>query len=680
MAGVRTTEADFRIPRGWCGVYRKAVLTAGALLLTLWGLPGLGVGQVAAQGYQGFKDPDFEVAVFDQDAVSLQGVERNEVVEALAALASNFPANGLVDMDLREKALAIALRLDALNGSARAARQSLLDGKSPDPSEFFQDLPSIFRSLWTRAEAMKKGREPADEQLYPLLMELALVVAPSAPPITAAVYADSLGKLEDRIPKWKDFVSSEGGEGSSSERAAKLVERGRVMLEKIVAALVLKEQKDKQSTAGVASAPSANAGDVPPKMPEPPDRDPDAPQGDGKVLRPSAEVHVVRWWNRRNSPLRLGKVTLNIREPAPEDLPLFENEKGYPPAVMGMRLTSAVEGEQAANWVRYLYFAGGDRNRPWPRGKVGVVDVQLADGQEAPPEGLPLAEGGMIGAVLALETVLAGVEMDPAAIVYGSVGNSQQVRAAYGSMAEAVELVGKGGYRLIVVSSEVEPLVRDWIALGDLDQLVRPQILMAANIDELVAATRVDRAAEVEEAIQLFSEVEELTNKMTLAEAAKNEVVQQRLEAIVAQFPQHLSAKMLLAYGKGGDGLTATVGGSYRSISETIDPFVARYSTAMNEDAKDAADVQELGDKAGERLKYLDSRVNGETKKFLTLSEKLLGFFVSYLRLNNKTSTSAMRRRADVDEGYQEWVQERRRLLDLVREEERKQQRNDNEQ
>jgi len=40
--------------------------------------------------------------------------------------------------------------------------------------------------------------------------------------------------------------------------------------------------------------------------------------------------------------------------------------------------------------------------------------------------------------------------------------------------------------------------------------------------------------------------------------------------------------------------------------------------------------------------------------------------------LNNKTSTSAMRRRADVDEGYQEWIQERRRVLDLVREEERR--------
>ena len=78
-------------------------------------------------------------------------------------------------------------------------------------------------------------------------------------------------------------------------------------------------------------------------------------------------------------------------------------------------------------------------------------------GRRLSPEGLPFAEGGMIGMALALETVLAGIEMDPAAIVFGGVTNSEQVTAAYGSMAEAVKVAGKGGYRLIVVSSEVEP-------------------------------------------------------------------------------------------------------------------------------------------------------------------------------------------------------------------------------
>jgi hypothetical protein len=654
------------------------VLTRAVLLVALWGWPGLWPGQIAAQGYQGFKDPDYELAVFDQDAVSLQGVERNEVVEALAALASNFPANGLVDMDLREKALAIALRLDSLNGSARAARQALMEGQSPEPSEFFQDLPSISRSLWSHAEAMKKGQDPADEHLYPLLMELALVVVPNAPPMAEAVYADSVGKLGDKVPEWKSFVAIEGGEKSSSERAARILERGRGLLGKIVAALESKEKKGKRPNTGLASTPPGNAETASPSMPEPVDPDPADEQGDGKVLRPSAEVHVVRWWRRRGSPVRLGKVILNIREPTPEDAPLFENGKGNPPSVMGMRLKPPAEAELSSGWVSYLYFAARNRNRPWPRGKVGVIDVQLIAGQEALPEAMPLAGGGIIGTVLALETTLAGVEMDPATVVFGSLNSKLQVSAAYGSMAEAVKLAREAGYRLIVVSSEAETQVRDWIALGDLDRLVHPQMLMAANVDELVAATRIDRAAEVDEAIQLFSEVEELTNKMTLEEAARNEVVQQRLEAIVDQFPQHLSAKMLLAYGKNGDGLVASVAGSYRSISEVIEPFEVRYNTAMNEDGGDAADVQELGNKAGERLKYLGARVNGETKKFLDLSEKLLGSFVSYLRLSNKTSTSAIRRRGDVDEDFQEWIQERNRLVELIREEERKQQGDDN--
>lgn len=266
--------------------------------------------------------------------------------------------------------------------------------------------------------------------------------------------------------------------------------------------------------------------------------------------------------------------------------------------------------------------------------------------------------------------------MDPAVAVYATTNNNQRIKAAFGRIATAVELAGEGGYPLVVVSSEEEPRLHDWIALGDLDRLIRPQILMAADMDELVAAARIDRAAEVQEAIDLFSEVEELTNKMTLEEAAKNEVVQQRLEAIVDQFPQHLSAKMLLAYGKGGEGLTASLSGSFRSIRETIEPLALRYNNAMSEDGEDGEDgidVLELGDKAGERLKDLDSKVNEETREFLVLSEKLLGALVSYLRVSNKGSSSAQRRRGDVEENFREWQQERRRLEDVMREQRRKQ-------
>ena len=124
-------------------------------LLGLFAWQSVSVGLVLSQDYQ---DPDFEVEVFDPDALSLQGSDRTIVVEALAALASNIPQNPMVDMDLKEKALAIALRLDSLNASARATRQYLLNGRKPKQTEHLQDEQSIHRELWNHAEAMKKGR------------------------------------------------------------------------------------------------------------------------------------------------------------------------------------------------------------------------------------------------------------------------------------------------------------------------------------------------------------------------------------------------------------------------------------------------------------------------------------------------------------------------------------------
>ena len=132
-------------------------------LLVLLGWHSLSTGLVLAQEYQ---DPDFEFVVFDQDALSLQGQDRVLVAEALAALASNFHPK-VVDMDLREKALAIALRLDSLNASARATRQALLNGRNPEQTEYFQNMRSLINVLRQAAERMQEQYvEPEDATPY----------------------------------------------------------------------------------------------------------------------------------------------------------------------------------------------------------------------------------------------------------------------------------------------------------------------------------------------------------------------------------------------------------------------------------------------------------------------------------------------------------------------------------
>ena len=65
-----------------------------------------------AQGSTAFSEPDYGKKLFVREALLLETHEIASVVEALTALASNFPAADEIDHRLRAKALAIALRLD----------------------------------------------------------------------------------------------------------------------------------------------------------------------------------------------------------------------------------------------------------------------------------------------------------------------------------------------------------------------------------------------------------------------------------------------------------------------------------------------------------------------------------------------------------------------------------------
>jgi len=369
-------------------------------------------------------------------------------------------------------------------------------------------------------------------------------------------------------------------------------------------------------------------------------------------------------------------VTVNVRNPTPDDAAMYENifsdAVGRSPESMNMILIPAMGMEGSSSWVRFTSFVTRRRFQRWPQGKVAEADFHLLEGQVLPAEGQRNpAEGLVLGLTLAMETVLTGVQMDPKTVVYGTIDQDDpnKITRAFGYMSQAVDAAREGGYRLMVVSDEMESVTRDWLAFGDLDRLMDPQLVMASNIDELVYAVRSDRPAKVEEAIELFAEIKEI--KMTLEEASRNAVVQQRLQAIIDQFPQHLSAKMLLAYGKAGDGLKASLSGSVTAIREVLQPFVELYSNSMSEDLGDSKKRKELSDQAKDRLNHLRTRVDDEVQDYLSMSEKTLAAFASFLSLSSKTSSTAMKRRGKVEDALLELNEENGRLRDILDEERR---------
>ena len=652
----------FYIQRSFDRIYSTSAKSL--VLLLLFGCQALSMGKIHAQEY---KDPDFEVAVFDEDAISLHGSDRVIVVEALAALASNFPQNGLVDMELRQKALALALRLDSLNASARSTRRLLLSGRKPVPTNFFQKLLPIHNTLWTHALAMKKSQELEDQRLYPLLMELALVINPDAKLDAPIEYAVSIDATKGRLTEWKEFVHLNDEEKSKSAiRAENILKRGRAYASKIGEMLVLQ-----QAQAKAALAAAKSSGNSPSIKSLPVNDDAVMPKSGDQIVGTSAEAKVITWWRlgRMDVPMRLGKVMLNVRQATPADADLFGNREDDSMSSQSMRIVAGNGIDVDKSWISYSYSVAKDRHRNYPRGSVAEVSFALLGNQTPPPEARRVPGGQAIGTLLALENIINNVALDPSVAVHGIL-DGQKIRAGFGNLSDAVDIARKGNLRLLVVSDEMEYAARDWIALGYLDRLLDPQIVAVSNIDEMVLSARSDKSAEISEAIELFSEIKDIKT-MSLEEAAKNAVVQQRLEAITTQFPQHLSAKMLLAYGKEGDGLKASLSGSMVEIFSVLKPFMERYDTAMVESEDESNSLIESSDQAETRLKDLRDRVAEEARAYLGASEKAMGELVSFLRVTNKTSASALKKRESAEEAIVEMNDEYRALRDKVEQEQK---------
>ncbi|MFV1995649.1 MAG: hypothetical protein ACC661_09450, partial [Verrucomicrobiales bacterium] len=163
---VRTAFPDSRKP--------SVFLPLLAGLLALAGIPG------NARAEANYREPDFVTEIFELDALSLPGDERRELVAALTAIACNFPgASSPVDNELREKALAIALRLDSMDPAARQANDSLIAGLPPPPLDIFPKREVVADALWRVATRLERDKaEPEDARLVPYLVDLALAVDP----------------------------------------------------------------------------------------------------------------------------------------------------------------------------------------------------------------------------------------------------------------------------------------------------------------------------------------------------------------------------------------------------------------------------------------------------------------------------------------------------------------------
>ena len=509
------------------------------------------------------------------------------------------------------------------------------------------------------------------------------MIYPDALPIRFGIYAEGIGAVGERLPDWEKFVQLDaGGKSKSSLEVENILNRGRVVQEEWAQKAFMKAKYEALAADDAKRIASGNVGNNPSNSSQPVKVNPvnanDAEVG-SQIVRPTAEVNVLVWWSLgRRIPVRAGKVTVNVRNPTPEDAGLYamynQNSSGRPSSmeIQGMIIipTERMQ-QQLPSWISNSYSVIRNKFRTWPQGKVAEMSFNLLEGQDSPMEGREdwrYRYGTIIGGALAMNTVLTGVQMDPESVAYGYMANNRDLGELDANMVEAVGVAREKGYRLMVVSDKMERITRDWVALGDLNRLIDPQIVMASDVDEFVNAMRSDRPDQVKGAIELFAEFKDI-KRMTLEEALKTPVGKQRLQDIMDQFPQHLSAKMLLAYSEDSVRGKASLSGSVSKIINLMKPFLERYNNAMVEDSVDSKKRKELGDQAIARLKFLRDRMNDGVVGFLGISEDTLEAIVSFLSLSSRTSSTAMKRRGKVEDALLEFNDEYRRLRFIVDEE-----------
>jgi hypothetical protein len=611
-----------------------------------------------AAGAKDYDAPNFDQALVDADALSLGSREMGEIVTALTALVSNFPDEAVVDADVKEKALAVALALRPLDGGARSAHRALLSGSLPIPVELFQSLPAVSSALWRHGERLAKpGAEPEDRRLAPLLMELSLLTQAGRPlPERLRAFQEAA----EAVPlNWNRTVTLQRDLNASNQRATALFRPVREPEPDIPAPIV------------AATTPPAAAG------PTPTDANPPMAAAASTDDRPISEVKrrdgAITFIGRdENSGLAVaGVASLSVREPTPDEASLFglftdqETSRTFEmrltydregATVTGIDVAGALVRQKYVRWPLQLLaefgFSPARTEGASPRVNVSLPSLILLasafSGEVIGEAFLPTGEYALAGDVT--EAGGAKLSAKPAAVDYA--------RAA-GTMATAPKVLflpvaaGDTG----VVSSLVETAID-----GDPAALFRPQLIGFATLEDLRPILLGQTPEALQTAITEFAAIQALTDKMEMGAIARNEVVRERLTKVVQAWPGHASAQALLDFGARPEDAGMSLTSSVKAIEAAMDPAIERYEARENGQGFVTSTTTDLLDAARIALMDLRPKIDSQAKTYQKAAEDALEACKVYLSLTNTGTSLAQQRHRELEERLTFWRAERAKL------------------
>jgi hypothetical protein len=224
---------------------------------------------------------------------------------------------------------------------------------------------------------------------------------------------------------------------------------------------------------------------------------------------------------------------------------------------------------------------------------------------------------------LVLDSLFSGEELDDGFACTGDMtadGMVQKIGGTSGKIRGAT----KRGCKIVGIPEGNGKEVADVLLMDGPMQLLNIQIFTLKNFDEARAISRKTKSADVQAVLDSFAKIADVVKEKGM-DTLKNSEVQKRLEGIVTKMPNHLSAKLLLEFGKGSNPKVLSIGGSFKEIQGASSGIFRQASMLIgrlrNDDSEDkeikiSDDEKEEAKESIETLKKLEANIDPRLKNF----------------------------------------------------------------
>jgi len=520
---------------------------------------------------QGYRPPNLEKEIFDVDKVDLDRFDRSGLVSALIGVGRDFDKKQDVDFELRAHALAIASRLGKDN-----ERLSTVLGQLQESGQTIgesPDKPRVVRRLASGIRALvRKKDNQANLICAAYCVDIALRLDPNG---------DSVKALEEQ----KQELAKNGHKADWTDMLGNVVRHKSNPWDEEEEVFAKKEVI--------------------------------MPGGEAKSFaRSQSRINGLVVRQLPGGSLAGSASTVNataLRESSQKGLLFTFNQDVGP--MMGGCL------EEVIKFLRVRYDDEPGKVPDGYRIELGFQDKYV-------PKDGPSAATLF---TLLLDSLFTGEELDEDFACTGDITADGMVQKI-GGTAGKIRGATKRGCKIVGIPVSNGKEVSDVLLMDGPQQLLDIQIFTMRDFDEAYAVSRKVKTSEVQSTLDAFDEIAKVVKNGSL-DLLKNAEVQKRLAGIVAKMPNHLSAKLLMEFGKNSHPKVLSVGGSFNEIDvassgifRQLSPlfrrsFVIIDGEQVSDDEKGptltiSAEQREEAKESVANLRKLDENIDPKLKKY----------------------------------------------------------------